>query len=147
MRNRHPACLLLLPHGHHSYRGVGKRLTIARAAHRGGVGHHVSVAVQLSLELAERVLLQLQLLQVIESCGTIELPSWHDRNVVRCQALLYFIPVLGFHFLPEHAFQNLASGDIRKSLRWALLPDGASGKRNTQQCEQYQASKHGAIVP
>src|SRR5439155_4545815 len=147
IRKRHPSRLLLLPHGHHSHRGIGKWLAVARAAHCGGVGHHVSLAVQLSLELAQRVILQLQLLQVIECCGTIELPSWHDRNVVRCQALLHFVPVLGFHLLPEHAFQALASCDIRKSLRWALLPDGASRKRNTQQYEQYQASKHGAIVP
>ena len=134
MRNRHPARLLLLPDCHHVHRMLRKGLAITAAPHGGGISHDKRVAVEFSFKLAQRVILQSQLLQVFQSRSPVELPGRGDRNEIRRQASFHFVPVLRLHFAPEHTFQAFAAGSIGKALCRTLVPDGTSWKhRGTAQ--------------
>jgi hypothetical protein len=55
----HPAGFLLLPHGHHSYRGVRQRFPVSRAAHGDAVGDDEDIPVQFDLKISQGVIAQL----------------------------------------------------------------------------------------
>ena len=74
MGNRHPAGLPLLPDRHHTDRSRRQGLASSLTPHRDGIGDDQSLAIQLALEITERVLLQVKLLEVSEGGGVIEPP-------------------------------------------------------------------------
>src|SRR5712691_10991882 len=110
-----------------------KRLPITAAPHGGGISHDERVAIEFSCKLAQRVILQSQLLQVFQSRSPVELPGRSDRNEIRRQASFHLAPVLRLHFAPEHTFQALTAGSIGKTLCRTLVPDGTSWKHRRAQ--------------
>src|SRR5262249_27438414 len=123
----HPSSLLLLPDRHHANRLRCQRMSRKIPVRAPRISDHKSVAVQFNLEIAQRVIIELQLLEALQCAGAIEAAMRCDGHVSSTNVTLQFVPVLVVDLLPETAFQAFASRSLRPRIdRRLFMPHGAT---------------------
>ena len=133
MDDGHPTRALLLPDRHHAHRIRGQRLSRTRTLHGDGVGHNQCVGVQLGLDIAQRELVQLQLLQSRHCRIPVEPAIFgRDHDVVAGKVRFNRAPALCFHLFPETTFQTFAARRILETADLVLAPQRAPGEQENR---------------
>jgi len=136
MRNCYPSTFLLLPHGHPSLGLRPERLALDASPEREGIAHHEGVAVHFARNFSNRIVLNLQLLELLECLIAIKRSRRRYINEVRCKVRSQVFPILLLHISPQGAFEAFATGRGPECFYWPFCIKGtpAKNKKRREQC-------------
>jgi len=113
-----------------------------RPSHRDVVSHNKCISIHLDLQVANGIIRQFELLNVVEPRGRVKPSVGIYSYEIGGQCAINRNPILGLHAFPKHVFQPFAARRSRESGCGSRFVQSA-GKQAGKQ-EEWQASNEQA---